>query len=208
MTASVPDNAFSARVAATISAGRVRRGERGFSLLELLVVVLIIGLGVAIVSFSVGTNRPQALRNDARDFANYMAQVEDEAVLSHDTWGVQLYRETDADSGGERIAYRYLRLTDQGWKPDAPQDIPRGGHFGDNVTATLEVEGTEQLLEPLPQADKRDAKKLQPTIWLTAGEVTPFVLRLRFVGDSDGPSVRSDPLGRIALDIKNDDENK
>lgn len=195
----------------------------GFSLLELLVVVFIIGLGVAIVSVAVGNNKPQELRNNARDFANFTALVEEEAVLSREPWGVQIYRAAPTDDGGDKIAYRFLRLTDRGWLPDHPRDVPAGGEFVDNVVVELEVEGAQQLIEPLPKelsatettstkiksnSDEKKSSLNVPTIWLApGGEVTPFELRLRFSGDEHGPIVRSDALGRIALEIK-DDENQ
>lgn len=191
----------------------------GFSLIELLVVVVIIGLGVGIVSLSLSDRTPQQLRNDARDFANFTAQVEDEAVLGRESWGVQIYREPLDENGRERIAYRFVRLTAQGWKVEAPRDIPGGRRFGENVTAVLTVEGAEQAIEPLPKekpaeqsgADKNRAgnadSAFAPTIWLApGGEVTPFELQLRFVGESEGPIVRSDALGRIELDIEQNEK--
>lgn len=194
----------------------------GFSLLELLVVIVIIGLGVAIIGVAVGNNKPQELRNNARDFANSTALVEEEAVLSREAWGVQIYRAGESDDGADKIAYRFLRLTDRGWLPDHPRDVPGGGEFADNVIADLEVEGAQQLIEPLPTASNQsslsaekikpasDAKKSSldtPTIWLApGGEVTPFELRLRFRGDESGPLVRSDALGRIELEVKADEK--
>jgi type II secretion system protein H len=223
---------------------RLNKNAAGFSLLELLVVIVIIGLGVAIIGVAVGNNKPQELRNNARDFANFTALVEEEAVLSRESWGVQIYREQSED-GGDKIAYRFLRLTDRGWLFDHPRDIPDGGKFADNVVAELEIEGAQQLIEPLPKAltaadntnaddaeadsaktkteranaktesaktKSGDSKKSSagiPTIWLApGGEVTPFELRLHFSGDDDGPVVRSDALGRIQLDVKENDEDQ
>lgn len=202
----------------------------GFSLLELLVVIVIIGLGIAIVGVAVGNNKPQELRNNARDFANFTALVEEEAVLSREPWGVQIYRADPTANGDDKIAYRFMHFTDRGWLPDHPRDVPGSGEFADNVVAELELEGAPQLIEPLPK-EARDSAKAEnkndktksgqakndsdkdksalntPTIWLApGGEVTAFELRLRFKGDEHGPIVRSDALGRIALEIKDDDE--
>ncbi len=180
----------------------LRSRQIGFSLLELLVVVVIIGLGMAIIGFGTGTNKPQQLRNNAREFANLSALVEEEAVLSREPWGVQIYREMI--DGDEFIAYRFLHFVgEKGWQIESPRDIPPGGRFAENVTAVLELEGAEQLIEPLPEKKT----PLLPTIWLApGGEVTPFVLQLRFKGSEDGPTVRSDALGRIALELQKTDE--
>lgn len=199
----------------------INKTAAGFSLLELLAVVVIIGLGMAIVGIAVGNNKPQELRNNARDFANTTQLVEEESVLSREPWGVQIYREINNGESAEKIAYRFLRLTDNGWLPDHPRDIPAGGEFADNVIAELDVEGARQLIEPLAdsdqstrenhdksKSDKKNKSALTPTIWLApGGDVTPFELRLHFNGDDKGPIVRSDALGRIQLEIK-DDENQ
>lgn len=180
---------------------RWRRHSAGFSLLELLAVVVIIGLGLAIVSFALGRNPPLELRNSVRTFANLTSLVEEEAVLTREPWGVQLYLER-SEEGDETIVYRFLRFQgEQGWQPAAPPDTVAGGRFITNAIATLEIEGAQQLIEPLPEKEE-----IEPTIWLApGGEVTPFELRLRFKDEEGGPVVRSDALGRIELDLGKED---
>jgi type II secretion system protein H len=169
----------------------------GFSLLELLVVVLIIGLGVVLVTLNIGDNRALELRSAARELANHTALIAEEAELTNQSWGVQIYRDNAA--GVDRIAWRWLWFGPEGWQPEAPRDLPAGGRFASDVSAELSVEGGDIEIGPLPPKTKKSV----PDIWLApGGEVTAFELRLRLDGDDGEPIiVRGDALGRIELEL-------
>jgi len=154
-----------------------QHAARGFTLVEIMVVVLIIGLGIGIVSLSIGGNRPLALRNEARQLANQLAMVTEETTLSGEAWGLQFYRENDRETGAEHISWRWLHYREPtsmpsiedvdarrddkktpgnklpgnklGWQPETPRDLEAGGQFSDTVTAVLEIEGKEVPIEAL-----------------------------------------------------------
>ena len=225
-----------------------RSYSRGFTLVEILVVVLIIGLGIAIVSFSIGGNQPLRLRNEARQFAGQLEMAANASTLGGEIWGVQIYRDTDRDSGQSHIGWRWLRFrepslldtagisaddTDKdkkstsekpagqhmGWQLGAPPELEASGVFSDDVDAVLEIEGKEVVIESLSERagkggdrnaakqkeSDRDSKAMQPDIWITpGGDMTPFALQLRFVGEHEGPVVRGDSIGRIELDTQHE----
>jgi type II secretion system protein H len=202
--------------------------QRGFTLVEILVVVLIIGLGIGIVTFTMGGNQPLALRNDAKQFASAVELVAAEAALGGEVWGLQFYRENETDSGDERIAWRWLHFREPdsaaaagesakksgktaeqklGWQPEPPRGMEAGGAFATNVEAVLEIEGREVLIESLDRRkksskdDRDEVNTVQPDVWFApGGEMTPFALHLRFAGDRTGPVVRGDAIGRLELD--------
>jgi prepilin-type N-terminal cleavage/methylation domain-containing protein len=233
-----------------------RAGSRGFTLVEIMVVILIIGLGIGIVSFNIGGNKPLVLRNEARQLATQLEMTASEATLGNEPWGLQFYRDTDASTGESFIGWRWLRFSDPtrelgqssitdtaaekksddekpspkknrvGWQPEAPRDLDAGGRFNANIEAVLEIEGREVVIELLSKdersaketahVDSRSAQKknatkksdeddeknaLQPDVWLApGGEMTPFVLRLNFAGEHNGPIVRGDALGRVEVE--------
>lgn len=161
---------------------------RGFTLVEIMVVILIIGLGVGIVSFNIGGNRPLVLRNEARQLANQFEIVAGEATLGGETWGLQFYRAAAPDSdvdGASVIAWRWLHFREPasligpqekdnankkdekkaklGWQPEAPRDLDGSGRFAENVEAVLEIEGREIPIELLAVDEKKSGTKKSKT---------------------------------------------
>ena len=203
---------------------------RGFTLVEVLVVVLIIALGASLVAFSVGGDNVAAKLNDeAETFANMSALVLDEAVLSGQQWGIDLYRNSSGDVG--EIGYRWLLrdevVTDR-WLPATPVGLDiAGGYFSAGVDGELTVEGTAKeigpLLEPAAVTDDDEDKngsaqnandereKLVPDILLlSSGEVSAFALILRREQDDQvyEEVVEADALGRFLLQSEKDNDTR
>jgi general secretion pathway protein H len=148
----------------------------GFSLLELLVVVLIIGLAVGLVSFSGGTNKSAyQLREELRLFANTLSLLAEEASLSGDQYGVDFF--WDIVEGEEVYGYRWLKLE----KIEIGEDStdPESGS-GTDVTEEAEIGAfkkpenrpTREEWQPYTPIDFEAEKLFSPT----------YVLRIEVEG--------------------------
>ncbi|MGK0500138.1 MAG: type II secretion system protein H [Oceanicoccus sp.] len=197
-------------------AGEQRRRQAGFSLVELLVVLLIIGLGVKFVSSTGGDNSTQQLRAQARTFANHTALLAEEAVLANQQWGVDIYREIV--DGEDRYGYRWLRRNnDKKWQlaylPDSPEDVlfDRGIELSltlDGLGEKVEIdekreiddwqdpranqlltdEERQSITEQLAAKIEDQSEPVLPSIWLlSSGEISAFNLSIISIGDADVP---------------------
>ena len=206
-----------------------RAGQRGFTLLELLLVVMIMGLAIGLVSFSVNTGSDAAeLREEANRFASQSSLVMEEAILSGYPWGIEFYRQLDQE-GRERYGYRWLSYTEEdGWLPEAPYEMPGEGQFSPGIRLELQVEGAEVSIDDRRDLTDEEWKNLQaskagydkrlaasavpldtnrspllPDILLLASrQATPATITLR-VDDGDSTrqeTVTIDLLGRIRLE--------
>lgn len=166
----------------------------GFSLLELLVVILIIGLAVGLVSFSGGgNNSAYQLREELRFFANTLGLLAEEASLSGDQYGVDFY--WDMVDGEEVYGYRWLKLDipqideekelntdpdsvanidgdnrvqteirEEQWLPYTPVDFEQEGLFSGNYLLRIEVDGIE--LEIMEKLIPEEIGKLDAEVLL------------------------------------------
>lgn len=208
---------------------------RGFTLVELLVVVLIIGLGISVVGINISDQSGFKLQTEARQFANNTALMGEEAVLANRPWAVDIYREAEGDR--DRYAYRWLVLTDDNrWVLPTTEEYAKEYQFAEGLALRLQLDGleTEQEIEfkqEVPDVKSLDGRKeddenlhqlkiigednsitgrdkIQPEIWLMAsGEKTAFVLT---VFDQENPDskveVVGDELGRIKLQMEDEDD--
>lgn len=92
---------------------------RGFTLLELLVVLVIVGVMLGVVSFNAMPSSQQVLENEARRIALLLQLARDEAIVRNSAVAFE------ADS--ER--YRFLLRTNKTWTPLEKDDLLRERDF-------------------------------------------------------------------------------
>jgi len=136
--------------------------HRGFTLLELLVVLVIIGLFSSLVMMSVTPNDNQVTHREAKRLIHTIQLAQDEAIMQ----GVQLGVTVQADR------YFFSRLQDNVWLPLVGDPDLTEYVLAPPLMMTIEIEGDNVVL-------KNVANSLIPAVMiLSSGEITSFKLSL------------------------------
>lgn len=151
-----------------------RRSHDGFTLLEILAVIVIIGITVSFASLSLSSRAvDERLVTEADRLLVLLKLAADEAVVQGEELGLLL-----AGDG-----YAFYHLEDHKWiaYPEGPL---RERTLPDGTRLYLASEGREEFQLPKPKDNDKNAetkkKQTEPQIlMLSSGELTPFVLELR-----------------------------
>lgn len=174
------------------------RRATGFTLIELMVVVLLIGLTLGLALTLDFAESPQHQQQQALAFAAELELAAQEAVLDGAIWGLDFFVTDVAEA---QTGYRWLVLTETGWQlpePASGRQLVAGGVFtGD---ASVEVDGETLVPEPQIVLDAAEvAGAFGPEIWLLpTRELSPFTLRLAD-GAGNEVVVSADLLGGVRM---------
>ena len=166
---------------------------RGFTLLELIVVIFIIGITLTFAALSI-TNRDQEQRaeQEAQSLAARLSLAGQESVLQAKELALEL---TEEGSG-----YQFLVLEGKGWQilgsdQDAlrPRRLPGGMRLemkleGEEIHFTQTSEKSADDVDKNPEEDleRKGDEETTPRIYLlSSGEITPFTATLHTEGVAD-----------------------
>lgn len=155
----------------------MRRAAAGFTLIELMVVMVLIGVLVSMVHISLGDNNSRNARQEADVLLGLIHGLREKAVLEGQEYGLRL----------EPGAYQLMRFEGEQWQAVEPRvSLPVG------LVLTLTLDGQDQPLT--------SGSVTPQLLWLSSDENTAFELHL------DSPpqrwrSIVSDGLADAVIDV-------
>jgi len=169
-----------------------RRSAAGFTLLELLTVILIIGIIVSFAGLSVGVHGSRVVQDEAERLQGLIRIAGEEAILQGQELAVEF----------ERQRYRFLILAPNGtWVPLENDNALRERSLPEALHTRLTVEGAEVRYD--------DPKNFPRVFILSSGELTPFVLTLNLEGEEEETyRLEGQINGKLELSrVQDDDED-
>lgn len=181
------------------------RRQKAFTLIELMIVVVIIGVMAALSTMSVGGNDMRRLKSEAKRLQGLISLAQDEAIFRQANFGFHLNNNQYSLLVYDPINYLWVTTPDEAFQPHS---ISAG------VELEILVDGELQDL-PVPEnvqeaweddQDFDEEERLLPQILILAsGELSPFEIHLRLKNDSTlALKVFSDGFSAIAVETLNE----
>jgi general secretion pathway protein H len=163
--------------------------QRGFTLLELLVVVFIVGVvaGMAVISTgSIGVDRQ--LEQEARRAQVLFGLAAQEAVLQGRPLGVVV----------EPQAYRFLVAGSESWEEFQYSGPLRERRLVEGYQ--LDISNNEQAEAIVFREQQQEKDSLSPQVlFFPTGEMNPFTLSFRHLSHQGSYKLQGQPNGRMQL---------
>lgn len=153
--------------------------HHGFTLIEVMLVIVLIGLMVSVVQFSFSSNKPERLlQQSSAKFAGVFEIAAEYGLLNNVELGLFIDKNT----------YQFLGYDGTGWAPiadnplfdivDLPEEIEMDLQLDDLPVETSALADYSALYaEEDGLSEEEDEKKIVPQVYiLSGGDITPFRL--------------------------------
>jgi general secretion pathway protein H len=180
--------------------------ERGFTLIEILVVIFLVGIMVSVVVLSIGGNNEKDLRNEILRLKQVMLMAQEEAVLSQQQLAILF-----SPHGYE---FNILRSVVQETQPENNDPAIQGAFFSTEENIWQEVDQPKHLLphevreeykfkllqEGISVALDEEENEGRRIILASSGEMTAFELYLRYPDEDLSFHLIGSPMGDLFIE--------
>jgi type II secretion system protein H len=162
---------------------------RGFTLIEIMIVVVIIGIALSMVVANLMPDERERVRQEAQRLQTLFERVRDESAMSGKTIAVELQENTLRfyERDPRSIEVKWLPLERLGTESLSPRQLAKG------IDANLVIGHTRK--SPASTSVSRDTDG--PALFQPAGVAAPFSFKM--TSQAGTKSIVVDPLGRISL---------
>jgi general secretion pathway protein H len=177
----------------------LQRPARGFTLVEVLVVVVLIAIVATYAVLSIGTlGRDSQLETETDRLYTLLGVVKEQAEMQHRDHGMRL----------EEGRYAFLRFDVRSgeWREVANDKLLRARELPEGLRMRLWLDAREAVLKPLPPKKEKE-KPVPPQVILFAnGDLTDFELRLEREDSDHSATIRGSADGK--LEVRNVDQEE
>lgn len=167
------------------------RFAAGFTLLELMVVVLIMGLSLGLVALAVGRDSGSMAREEAEEFMRRADFVAEQAVINGDTFGLFVQPQNQVSSTEVQWCFHWQRFRSSGW--EALPDTLEQRCLAPTLAVDMVVENEPYEYDPEQETPTPVA------VFYPSGESTPFELAI--YEHNQGFNGDPDAVQRIEIDM-------
>jgi len=175
---------------------------RGFTLVEILIVMIIVGVMASMAVLAIGGDPHQQLKQEAQRIRLVLQLAADEALLQGQEYGLKLTRE----------GYQVLQFDEEKEEWTAAElEAFAAYQLPNDITLSLQSEGSTVDLTILNKNEQQQDQKpqeesaLKPALLLlSSGEMTPFTLQLHSADSERHMQLAGDGLGDISLGRQHD----
>ena len=172
----------------------VPKSIAGFTLLELLVVVLLIGIFMSLAVLSIGGDqRGEELEREAKRLVALIEYAREQAVLRTQEWGVRF----------EEDAYFFMLLEDDSWVNVGKDNVLHERQLPSGMNINLIVEDLAVDMAPdfdLDEDDEQTSVERPMVFILSSGETTSFSVEFRAQDTELRFRVIASMLGELSLE--------